>query len=67
MTLAKRVVSFRYISTLTMNASVPSDCCKRWLLGVLSAGFPASVINALTCPSPGVSISSARQDAGNSP
>ena len=35
--------------------------------GVLSAGLPAIVISARTCPSPGVSISSARQAAGSSP
>src|SRR5438552_3388245 len=41
--------------------------CEGWLLGGLGAGLPASVIKALTCPWPGVSISSAKHDAGSSP
>jgi hypothetical protein len=35
--------------------------------GVDSTGFPATVISALICPSPGVAISSARHDTGTWP
>ena len=36
-------------------------------MGVLSAGLPATVTSARICPSPGVSISSARHATGSSP
>ena len=39
----------------------------RPLFGADTAGLPAIVIRARTCPSPGVSISSARQATGSSP
>ncbi|MCY1361131.1 hypothetical protein D9M69_477880 [compost metagenome] len=36
-------------------------------MGVDRTGLPATVTSARTCPSPGVSISSARAATGNSP
>src|SRR5437660_11488358 len=55
------------MSRLTMNSSAASARSRRAPFGVLSAGLPAIVMSARTCPSPGVSISSARQAAGSSP
>ena len=55
------------MSTLTMKSRRSSAAARRSELGVLTAGLPASVISARTWPSPGVSISSARQAAGSSP
>ena len=50
-----------------MNSSPPCARSRRPLFGVETTGFPPIVISARTCPSPGVSISSARQAAGSSP
>jgi hypothetical protein len=38
-----------------------------WPAGVDNTGLPATVISALIWPSPGVAISSARQDTGTWP
>ena len=50
-----------------MKSSVASAASSRSLSGVDATGLPAIVISARTWPSPGVSISSARQTTGNSP
>ena len=50
-----------------MKSSEPSAAWSRSLLGVETTGLPAIVISARTWPSPGVSISSARQATGSSP
>ncbi|MNV72304.1 hypothetical protein D3C71_1653810 [compost metagenome] len=64
---AWRVVSLMYRSMLTMNSS-PSSATSSWRpLGVDSTGLPATVTSARTCPSPGVSISSAKAATGSSP
>jgi hypothetical protein len=49
---------------LIMASSSGSAAPSRPASGAESAGFPAMVMSALICPSPGVSISSARHDSG---
>ncbi|MCW2643281.1 MAG: hypothetical protein JWP76_5587 [Dactylosporangium sp.] len=56
-----------YGSTLTTKSRVSIARESRSALGTDEAGLPATVTRARTCPSPGVSISSARVTAGNSP
>jgi hypothetical protein len=55
------------MSTLTMSSRRSSAAARRSEFGVLAAGLPAKVSSARTCPSPGVSISSARHATGSSP
>ena len=50
-----------------MKSRSSSAAARRSLLGVETTGLPATVISARTWPSPGVSISSARQATGSSP
>ncbi|MFD0468349.1 hypothetical protein ACFQ0B_08555 [Nonomuraea thailandensis] len=67
MTFACLVVSFRYGSTLTMKSSPWKAVSSRSPCGADSTGLPATVSRNLTCPSPGVSISSASVATGSSP
>ena len=55
------------MSTASMNSSPSTARSSRPLFGVDTTGLPAIVISARTWPSPGVSISSARQATGSSP
>jgi hypothetical protein len=55
------------MSTLTMNSSDSSAASRRPAFGVDTTGLPAIVMSARTCPSPGVSISSASVATGSSP
>src|SRR6516225_725754 len=55
------------MSQLTMNSSDASAFARRPPFGFESAGLPAIVTSAHTCPSPGVSVSSARHATGSSP
>jgi hypothetical protein len=55
------------MSQLTMNSSDASPFVSRPPFGFERAGLPAIVMSARICPSPGVSISSARQATGSSP
>lgn len=64
---ACRVVSLRYMSTLTMNSNSLSASSSCRLLGVLSTGLPATVIITLMPWSPARVISSAIAAAGYSP
>ena len=55
------------MSTLTIKSSDARAWLSTSLSGVETAGFPATVMRARTCPEPGVVISSARHATGNSP
>ena len=50
-----------------MKSSDSSARSRRSDCGVETTGLPATVTSARTCPSPGVSISSARHTTGSSP
>ena len=66
-TSACRVVSLSHRSTAIIASSSGSTSSSLWPAGVDSTGLPATVISALIWPSPGVAISSARQDTGTWP
>ena len=55
------------MSIATMHSRPASAASRRAESGVDSAGLPATVMSARICPSPGVSISSARATTGSSP
>lgn len=63
-TSACRVVSLSHRSIEISASSIGSTSSSLSPPGVDNTGLPATVISALSCPSPGVAISSAMQDTG---
>ena len=63
-TSACRVVSLSQRSTEIIASSIGNTSSSLSPPGVDNTGLPATVISALSCPSPGVAISSAMHDTG---